>query len=72
MADIRNILESLGGSATVTQISQLMIGDIFSEPEWKRWWDSTKKLLDKDGYFLHPDQEERADPIASRKGFAGE
>jgi len=42
---MRNILESLGGSATVTQISQLMLGDIFSESEWKRWWDSTKKLL---------------------------
>src|SRR3989441_604310 len=28
---MRNILESLGGSATVTQISQLLLGDIFSE-----------------------------------------
>ncbi len=61
---MRNILESLGGAATVTQISQLMLGDIFSEPEWKRWWDSTKKLLNKEGYFLIPTK--KSEPIQLR------
>jgi transcription elongation GreA/GreB family factor len=61
---VRNILESLGGSATVTQISQLMLGDIFTEPEWKRWWDSTKKLLNKEGYFLIPTK--KSEPIQLR------
>jgi transcription elongation GreA/GreB family factor len=61
---MRNILESLGGSATVAQISQLMLGDIFSEPEWKRWWDSTKKLLNKEGYFLIPTK--KNEPIQLR------
>lgn len=61
---MRNILESLGGSATVTQISQLMLGDIFSEPEWKRWWDSTKKILNKEGYFLIPTK--KSEPIQLR------
>ena len=61
---MRNILESLGGSATVTQISQLMLGDIFTEPEWKRWWDSTKKLLNKEGYFLIPTK--KSEPIQLR------
>jgi len=61
---VRNILESLGGSATVTQISQLMLGDIFNEPEWKRWWDSTKKLLNKEGYFLIPSK--KSEPIQLR------
>jgi transcription elongation GreA/GreB family factor len=61
---MRNILESLGGSATVTQISQWMLGDIFSEPEWKRWWDSTKKLLNKEGYFLIPTK--KSEPIQLR------
>ncbi|MEY2559764.1 MAG: hypothetical protein QOG51_179 [Verrucomicrobiota bacterium] len=61
---VRNILESLGGAATVTQISQLMLGDIFSEPEWKRWWDSTKKLLNKEGYFLIPTK--KNEPIQLR------
>jgi transcription elongation GreA/GreB family factor len=53
-AVVRNILESLGGQATIAQISQWLIGDIFAEPEFKRWWDSTKKLLKKEGYFLIP------------------
>ncbi len=61
---MRNILESLGGAATVTQISQLMIGDIFTEAEWKRWWDSTKKLLKKEGYFLIPTK--KSEPIELR------
>src|SRR6266850_1331300 len=44
---IRNVLESAGGKATVQQISEWMIGDIFSEAEWKRWWESAKKQLKK-------------------------
>src|SRR5471032_803393 len=31
-AIMRNILESLGGAATPQQISELLIGDVFSEP----------------------------------------
>lgn len=61
---VRNILESLGGSATVAQISQWVLPDIFSEPEWKRWWDSTKKLLNKEGYFLIPTK--KNEPIQLR------
>jgi transcription elongation GreA/GreB family factor len=64
VALMRNILESLGGSATVTQISQMMLGDIFTEPEWKRWWDSTKKLLNKEGYFSLPTK--KSEPIQLR------
>ncbi len=61
---MRNVLESLGGSATLSQISQMMIGDLFTEPEWKRWWESTKKLLRKDGHFLLPAK--KSEPIALR------
>lgn len=61
---IRNVLESLGGAATQTQISQLMSGDLFTEPEWKRWWESTKKLLKKEGYFLIPTK--KTEPIRLR------
>ncbi|MDP9099157.1 MAG: GreA/GreB family elongation factor [Verrucomicrobiota bacterium] len=64
VALMRNILESLGGSATVTQISQMVLGDIFTEPEWKRWWDSTKKLLNKEGYFSIPTK--KSEPIQLR------
>jgi transcription elongation GreA/GreB family factor len=51
---IRNILESLAGKATVQQLSEWLIGDIFDEPGWKRWWESTKKTLKKEGHFSIP------------------
>ncbi len=63
-AIVRNILESLGGSATLPQISQLMIGDLLTEAEWKRWWSSTSKNLKKDGYFLIPSK--KTEPIQLR------
>src|SRR5207248_5723030 len=31
-----------------------LIGDVFDEAGWKRWWESTKKLLKKDGHFFIP------------------
>ncbi len=63
-AIVRNILESLGGEATLPQISQLMIGNLMTEAEWKRWWASTSKNLKKDGYFLIPSK--KTDPIQLR------
>ncbi|MGZ5025502.1 MAG: hypothetical protein ACXWBS_11620, partial [Chthoniobacterales bacterium] len=63
-AVVRNILESLGGSATISQISQWMIGDLFTEAEWKRWWSSTTKALKKEGYFLIPTK--KTEPIKLR------
>src|SRR3954468_1777098 len=53
-AVVRNVLESLGGAGTVQQISQMMIGDLFNEAEWKRWWSSTTKALKKGGFFHIP------------------
>jgi len=65
-AVVRNILESLGGKATQAQISSWLLGDIFTEPEFKRWWDATKKLLKKEGHFLIPTK--KTDPIELRAG----
>jgi len=69
VAIVRNILESLGGKATVAQIGEWLVGDIFSEAEWKRWWESTKKALKKEGSFLIPAKknepiEVRATPVS--------
>jgi transcription elongation factor GreA len=54
VAVVRNILESRGGYATVGQISEWLIGDVFTEAEWKRWWESTKKSLKASGAFSVP------------------
>jgi transcription elongation GreA/GreB family factor len=61
---MRNILESLGGKATQAQIGVWLLGDVFTEPEFKRWWESTKKLLKKDGHFLIPTK--KNEPIELR------
>ena len=61
---VRNILESLDGKATTQQISEWLVGDVFTETEWKRWWESTKKALKASGVFSVPAK--KTDPIQIR------
>ena len=61
---VRNILESLNGKATAQQISEWLVGDVFTETEWKRWWESTKKALKASGVFSVPAK--KTDPIQIR------
>jgi transcription elongation GreA/GreB family factor len=63
-AIVRNILESLGGKATLAQISEMLVGDLFTEAEWKRWWTSAKKAMKADGYFFVPTK--KSEPIVLR------
>ena len=64
VALVQNILESLGGKATPQQIGEWLIGDVFTEAEWKRWWESTKKALKASGAFSIPAK--KSDPIQIR------
>jgi transcription elongation GreA/GreB family factor len=61
---VRNILESLDGQATVQQIGDWLVGDLFTEAEWKRWWESTKRLLKSSGAFSIPAK--KTEPIQLR------
>jgi transcription elongation GreA/GreB family factor len=61
---VRNILESLDGKATAQQIGEWLVGDVFTETEWKRWWESTKKALKASGVFSVPAK--KNDPIQMR------
>ncbi|HEX8281049.1 MAG TPA: hypothetical protein VF551_06710, partial [Chthoniobacterales bacterium] len=63
-AIVRNVLESLGGTASVSQISQMMVGDLFNEADWKKWWSTTTKTLKKDGFFHIPTK--KTEPIKLR------
>src|SRR2546430_12932530 len=54
VAVVRNIVESLGGQATVAQIGEWVVNGVLNEAEWKRWWESTKKLLKASGAFSIP------------------
>lgn len=64
VAVVRNILEGFNGKATLAQISELLLGDLFTEAEWKRWWTSAKKAMKASGYFSVPTK--KSEPIALR------
>src|ERR1700736_2164455 len=73
---VKNILESLRGKATPQQISEWMVGDMFTEAEWKRWWENAKKALKKDGHFFIPAKknepvELRSAPISQSDDLLG-
>jgi transcription elongation GreA/GreB family factor len=61
---VQNILESLDGKASAHQIGEWLIGDIFNEAEWKRWWESTRKALKTSGRFSIPAK--KTEPIQIR------
>jgi transcription elongation GreA/GreB family factor len=63
-AVVRNILEGFEGRATLAQISEVLVGDLFTETEWKRWWTSAKKAMKSSGYFSIPAK--KSEPIALR------
>src|ERR1700736_1638823 len=61
---VRSILNSLDGKATVQEISEWLIGDVFTETEWKRWWESAKKQMKASGAFSVPAK--KSEPITIR------
>src|SRR6266516_3153886 len=64
VALVQNILESLSGKGTAQQMGEWLIGDVFTEAEWKRWWESTKKALKASGAFSVPAK--KTEPIQIR------
>ena len=64
VAVVHSILESLEGKASAQQIGEWLIGDILTEVEWKRWWESTRKALKASGAFSVPAK--KTDPIQIR------
>ena len=61
---VQNILESLDGKASAQQIGEWLIGDVLTEAEWKRWWESTRRALKASGAFSIPAK--KSDPIQIR------
>lgn len=59
-----SVLQSYGGKITQDQLATVMAPDIFPEGEFKRWWDSAKKLLKKDGHYAIPSK--KTEPIVLR------
>ncbi len=65
VAFMQRVLQSYGGRATQDQITQVLTPDVFTEGEFKRWWDNAKKLMKKDGHFALPTK--KTDPIVLRE-----
>lgn len=63
---MRQVLASFGGKATQDQITQALVPEVMAEPEFKRWLDSTKKALKKDGHFAIPSK--KSEPFELREG----
>jgi transcription elongation GreA/GreB family factor len=50
---LKIVLNSFGGKATADQILQVLTPDVIQE-DWKKWWETAKRELKKDGHFLVP------------------
>ncbi len=51
---MRSVLTSFGGKASQEQIAQAFVPAVFSDADFKKWWEPTKKALKKDGHFVVP------------------
>ncbi len=50
---IKIVLNSFGGKATVDQIQAALTPDVI-RVDWKKWWETAKRELKKDGHFIVP------------------
>src|ERR1044071_6965042 len=50
---IKIVLNSNAGKATVDQIQQVLVPDVIRD-DWKKWWETAKRELKKDGHFQVP------------------
>lgn len=51
---MRTLLASFDGKATQDQITQTLVPSVFSEAEFKKWWEAAKKAMKRDGHFAVP------------------
>jgi transcription elongation GreA/GreB family factor len=58
------VLESFGGKATQDQLQHALAPQIVAEADFKRWWESAKKVIRKDGRFSLPAR--KTEPITIR------
>jgi len=57
---IKLVLNSYGGRATVDQIQHTLVPDVIAD-DWKKWWDTARREMKKDGHFIVPVK--KTDPV---------
>ncbi|NOS70482.1 MAG: hypothetical protein HOP33_11185 [Verrucomicrobia bacterium] len=50
---IKVVLTSFGGKATLDQIQHVLVPDVIRD-DWKKWWETAKHEMKKDGHFIVP------------------
>ncbi len=50
---IKLVLNSYDGKATADQIQSVLVPDVIRD-DWKKWWETTKREMKKDGHFIVP------------------
>ncbi len=61
---IKLVLNSFGGRATVDQIQHALVPEVISD-DWKKWWDTARREMKKDGHFIVPVK--KTDPVVFQK-----
>src|SRR5262245_36858325 len=57
---IKVVLNSYGGKATVDQVQQMLVPEVIRD-DWKKWWETAKREMKKDGHFQVPVK--KTDPV---------
>lgn len=57
---VKLVLHSYGGQATAEQIQQVLAPDVIAA-DWKKWWETAKREMKKDGHFQVPMK--RGEPV---------
>lgn len=50
---IKLVINSYSGQATLEQIQQVLVPDVIRD-DWKKWWETAKYEMKKDGHFVVP------------------
>jgi transcription elongation factor GreA len=56
---IKLVLNSFEGKATADQIQQSLVPDVIRD-DWKKWWETAKREMKKDGHFIVPSKKTEA------------
>ncbi|MCE0497940.1 MAG: GreA/GreB family elongation factor [Methylacidiphilales bacterium] len=59
-AVVDDCIRSLGPQATADGIHALLSPDVIPTPEYKKWWDSAKRALKKNGHYYVPGKKTEA------------
>jgi transcription elongation GreA/GreB family factor len=60
VAVVQDCIRSLGPQATADHIQALLSPDVIPAADYKKWWDSAKRALKKNGHFYVPGKKNEA------------